>query len=692
MFPMTDRQAYLDRYPIPLNEQQKQAVQAVDGPVLLLAVPGSGKTTVLVSRLGYMIWCCGIDPSSILTVTYTVAAAGDMKRRFESIFGAEAASKMTFRTINSISAGIIMKYGRMIGKAPFELESDDKKINALVSRLYMQYEGTYPTESDLKDIRTLISYIKNMMLDEKGIRKLETDVHLYEIYTNYCNEMKSQRKMDFDDQMVYAYRLLTSVPQLLAACRKQYSHICVDEAQDTSFIQHKIIELLAGENDNLFMVGDEDQSIYGFRAAYPEALIDFEKNHPGAKVLYLENNFRSDGYIVAAADRFIRNNTMRHPKTMTAVRPAQCSIRTIPVKRRSLQYAYLFKTLPEVNVQTAVLYRNNESAIPLIDMLERNGTPYQTRNMEMSFFTSRQVMDITNIMKFAMDMKNTELFEQIYFKMNMFLSKKDALAICHIAKKEKISVCSAVFHKKGMAPYVYDGVKNAEKKLKALLMMAPDQAISSIMDGLGYDAYMERCGIPDGKISILRMLARQETTVQGFLRRLDELKTLIAEHVNDRNVPVILSTVHASKGLEYDNVYVLDALDGIFPERVPRDLKGMTKEEKSVYEEERRLFYVACTRAKNVLNLFFLEGESSFVSQFVDPPKAEKKGNEKKDQNFEAWKSKVRKAKKVRHSVYGIGTVRKVSAHNINIDFGDKIKDFKLFNLYINDLLTIVKQ
>ena len=274
------REKYLNR----LNEQQRAAVQSVEGPVLLLAVPGSGKTTVLITRLGYMIYCKGIDPKKILTVTYTVAATKDMSKRFASYFGEEMADQLEFRTINGICAKIIQYYGRKVGKAPFELVKDENTKAGMLSQIFLESEHSYATESDLKNVRTLITYIKNMMLTEKEILKLEEkeEIRISVIYKEYCRQLREQGMMDYDDQMLYAYNMLRRFPELLAHFQNMYPYICVDEAQDTSKIQHAIIALLSSKTENLFMVGDEDQSIYGFRAAYPEALLLFEKHHPNA--------------------------------------------------------------------------------------------------------------------------------------------------------------------------------------------------------------------------------------------------------------------------------------------------------------------------------------------------------------------------------------------------------------------------
>ena len=368
---------FQNKYNITLNKQQAEAVQSVEGPVLLLAVPGSGKTTVLVTRLGYMIYCKGIAPENILTLTYTVSATHDMAERFEKYFGAELRERLEFRTINGVCARIIQYFGQLIGKDSFQLVTEEITTAGMLSLIFQQVEGTYPTEGDIKDIRSKITYIKNMRLSAEHISELEeeADFQLSKIYKMYCEEMRKQGLMDYDDQMIYALNILRRSPETLQYFQSRYRYICVDEAQDTSKIQHEIIALLAGGRENLFMVGDEDQSIYGFRAAYPKAMLSFEKNHSGAKVLLMEENFRSNARIVEAADRFIQKNTMRHEKHMKAFREAGADIREIELKTRKAQYTYLEKVAMECREQTAVLYRDNESVLPLVDRLERQGIP-----------------------------------------------------------------------------------------------------------------------------------------------------------------------------------------------------------------------------------------------------------------------------------------------------------------------------
>lgn len=706
-----DYESFLKEFPIELNRQQKEAVQAVNGPVLLLAVPGSGKTTVLVARLGYMIYCQGIQPSNILTLTYTVAATNDMRKRFSRFFGDELGTKMEFRTINSICAGIIKFYGNQIGKEPYGLESDEKVLLSIISGLYQKYEEEFPTESDLKGIKTYITYIKNMMLTEKEIRGLEKEAgcHLFDIYKEYCNELKKRKCMDYDDQMVYAYRMLRSSPKLLEYYQGLYQYICVDEAQDTSKIQHEIIALLAAKNENLFMVGDEDQSIYGFRAAYPEALLSFEKNHKGAKVLLMEENFRSNANIVEAADRFIQKNSLRHEKHMKAVKDKATDIKEITLKSRNAQYSYLLKVAQDCNEQTAVLYRDNESVIPLVDLLEREGIPYRIRNAELSFFTHRVVVDIQNIMRFANDMKNADLFERIYYKISTYLNKQMALEACEISREYNISVFSAIFGYLELKPHTRKNLKALETHFNHMRNENPQKAMSRIISYTGYGDYMERAGLSDTKIFTMKMIAGKEESVDRFLTRMEELKDIIQTKENREESLFILSTIHGSKGLEYDNVYLIDVQDGIFPEEVPHNLKKIGKEELEVYEEERRLFYVGVTRAKNNLYLFRTHNPSAFVKQLL--PKKSIEGNGRKkaevkvgkgvtkpkslhkkkedfsEKEFQEFQFQMAEGVAVKHTKYGQGVVTAMDESNVTVLFGETEKTFNLKIVYKNGLL-----
>jgi DNA helicase-2/ATP-dependent DNA helicase PcrA len=518
--------------------------------------------------------------------------------------------------------------------------------------------------------------------------------------------------MDYDDQMIYAYNILRRSPETLRYFQNCYPYICVDEAQDTSKIQHAIIALLAGRTENLFMVGDEDQSIYGFRAAYPEALLSFEQNHPNAKVLLMEENFRSNAKIVEAADRFIQRNTMRHEKRMKAVREAGAELKEIELRSRFGQYNYLLKVADGCQTQTAVLYRDNESILPLVDRLEREKIPYRMRNAELTFFTNRVVLDIQNIICFAEDPKNTELFMQIYYKISTYINKQTAIQICKISEKKNMDVLEAAIRYGNLTANLQRNCRNIQSSLKEMMSGNAEAAVTRIVQYLGYGDYLERAGMSDSKIFILKAIAKNEESPERLVDRLTELQSIIKEKENDPDCPFILSTIHASKGLEYDTVYLMDVADGIFPESVPENLKQADRKELENYEEERRLFYVGVTRAKNILCIFKLNQQSTFLRELLykpgtkmqqsktttgaknagiitvqKPVKKQKKVWNQEDYN--KFQNEIGEGVIVKHKKFGQGVVVEADGKFVVLQFGDIQKKCVLKTLYENDLLTV---
>ncbi|MBR2258011.1 MAG: ATP-dependent helicase [Blautia sp.] len=660
-------QEFFEKFPVKLNDQQKEAVCAADQFLLLLAVPGSGKTTVLVARLGYMILCRDIAADRILVLTYTVAAAQEMKERFVRFFSWAEIPSPEFRTINGVCAKVILAYGRKIGKTPFSLISDEKIQRKRLAQICQDLTGEYPTESEIRELASKITFIKNMMLTAKEIEALagkqdtdreegweggksqnsrrqgkesgntgsssgrhqrgqrnggeSQDLPLAEIYAQYCSSLRQEKLMDYDDQMTYTCSILHSSKEMLSALRRQYPYICVDEAQDTSKIQHKIISLITGDTGNLFMVGDEDQSIYGFRAAYPKALLDFENDHKGASVLLMEVNFRSRLQIVEAADRFIQKNRYRHKKRMRAARSAGSEIREIALSGRYKQFTYLCKAAADCQQETAILYRDNDSAVVLIDLLKRAGIPFRYRRTELTFFTSRIVTDIRNIIRFALDQSDEESFLQIYYKLNLYLNKQKAQLACREAQSRGISILDAVLLYTEPGSSLARAVRERKASLKELLTDSAVQALERIRDEMEYGDYLRRCGLSDNKLYILQMLSYKEASARSLLERIGQLEEELLSG-SDRQAKLILSTIHSSKGLEYDSVYLIDVIDGIFPDVIPNYWEHASTEEQEAYEEQRRLFYVAVTRAKERLTVFSLTKKSSFVRELIGKPQA----------------------------------------------------------------------
>lgn len=717
---------FIRKYQINLTKQQLEGVTSIEMPTLLLAVPGSGKTTVLVYRLGYMIYCKNIMPEKILTLTYTVAATIEMRRRFAGIFGEEMASRLEFRTINGVCAKIIHYCGVRLGIKPYNLIPDEGFKVKLLTAIYQHIQGSYPLESDVQNLITLITYAKNMMLSKKEIEKLgnQEKIKLLEIYEMYNRELSRKSLMDYDDQMVYALNLLKSIPEILEYFQEKYQFISVDEAQDTSKVQHEIIRILGGKYKNIFMVGDEDQSIYGFRAAYPEALLEFGKTYPNGKILLMEENFRSNGEIVVAADRFIQKNTLRHKKKMKAFRPNNNKIRLIDIKTRKGQYNYLEKVVTDCENETAVLYRDNESILPVIDLLEQNNIPYKIKNKDLTFFTNKVVMDIENIINFSKDQTNTEMFMQIYFKINTYVGKVVAEKACVISKEKNISLLDAVLQCPQTPKGTVKSVKEIKLHMKNLANENGASGLFRIINAMGYKDYLEKNHIKDGKLEIVQTIAQNQRSVFDFVARLKELEQLIRNKENDASCNLIFSTMHSSKGLEFDNVYIMDAIDGVFPEYIPG--KKATDEEIKIYEEERRLFYVAVTRAKNNLCIFSKKGSNTFICELLGTKaptapigkgestpivtKTERKrtnnigktkpyayNNSKKGYKTsskiitesEYWDKyeEIKNTGKIEHKTLGEGVVKRISGDTIEVEFENRTSKMKLKFLMEKDLL-----
>ncbi len=688
------KETFIKQYAAGLNPQQLAAVQAVHGPVLLLAVPGSGKTTVLVTRLGYMVLCCDVPPAQILTMTYTVAATHEMRGRFAARFGAELAGQMTFRTINGLSAVILQYYSRVYGRRQPELLTNEGDITRMLTDIWQQVNREFPTESTLKELRTAITYIKNMALADEEIEGLETDLaNLPELYRRYQAALKRAGQMDYDDQMVFALQILRAAPPVLAYFQQRYKYFCVDESQDTSKIQHEIIRLLAGRSLNLFMVGDEDQSIYGFRAAYPQALMDFEQVYPGAQVLLMEENYRSSEEIVAAANAFVARSRYRRPKTLRATQGAQCPIEIRRITRREEQIDWLFKEARRGGGETAVLFRNNESALPLVDLCERRGVPYRFKKADLTFFTHKIVLDAVDFLRFAYEPANGERFLRLYYKFGLALSRQRALAACGASARTGRPILEELIRDSETKTRMRESLGDIYAAFKRIPQLNAADALDAVRHGCGYGAYLNQKGIDTGKLAILEMLAEQEPNALRLLDRLEELRMLIAAKADvNSDVPFVLSTIHSSKGLEYDRVVLLDAFDGVLPAKP--ELCCRTPEDTRQYEEDRRLFYVAMTRARHKLVLFDCKTMPSvFVQEVIFnlPESRAERELAKAETNRVLGRNKpaaagpalpsvdaaavTRVGAAVQHAVFGRGVVTEFDGRFVTVEFsGMRVK------------------
>lgn len=611
------------RYNINLNKQQERALQAVEGSNLLLAVPGSGKTTVLVARLGHMVINKGISPDNILAITYSNAAADEMRARCSALFGEDIGSRIDFRTINSLSLKIYLDDCRQKGIAVRE-HFQEWEVRRLLKRIHMRYTGEqYSTENDIQELLTAITYIKNMMLTEDQIREIETDYpHLLEMYQAYQTFLEQQAKRDYDDQMVLALKILQEDDNAVKQLRSHYRYICVDEAQDTSKIQHEIIRILARGN-NLFMVGDEDQSIYGFRAAYPKALLNFRYDYLNPYILRMERNYRSTTQIVEKAQAFISQNKGRYEKHMTAERGAGEEVYVESVASREEQYIKLLNIAKMLKSDTAFLYRDNESSVVLVDFLLRNGVDFALIKPKMNFFKTRVVQDIIAYLSLAIDENNVEALGRICNKGILFLKAKPLEYAMRNCTQRHISVYDALEEQMEYVKREFRGRAAFFCGVMCKVAKASTYDAINILLNEGYNQYLEAEHLDTGKLEILQILAKQEPTITGFLHRLQELEELMRRGFEAKPGNLLtLSTIHTSKGLEYDSVYMVDVYDGRFPSSRP-DIFCRSKDSANGEQEERRLFYVGITRAKNKLHFFEINGRiSSYIDELFPEQKA----------------------------------------------------------------------
>ena len=650
-------------YHLSLNAQQEAAVRQGGGPVLLLAVPGSGKTTVIVARLGYLIHCMGVDPSRILTVTYTVAATADMRRRYAAVFGVE--ERLTFKTINALCAAIIRRYAAVYGRTPFQLLSAPGAVERILRACYTAQGWGYPSDAELKEAQTKIAYCKNMCSTQAEIGAMELEGASFPtLYQAYCDTMRRRRLMDFDDQMVIALQILRKYPDLLAEFQNRWQYLHVDEAQDTSKIQHILLQLLAAGHRNLFLVGDEDQSIYGFRAAYPQALLDFDTRYPDADILLMETNYRSTQAIVDRASRLIARNTSRHPKQMRAVRPGGEAVRQRVLGDYREQYPYLAglaKAARQSTEQTAVLYRNNDSALPLIDLLARQGIPYHCRQRDSLFFSHPIVQDLTGILRFAFTPEDRAAFLKFYYKLGLRIKKETLSKLLPALPPGPILKNLASCQQ--LEPWQAAKAEQLQRILTQIPRLTSLEALTQILYGMGYLNDLRDRGGDTSKADILLALADQHPDSTEFLDRLTALEILVQQGGGESSF--ILSTIHASKGLEYDRVVLIDVIDGLFPAvQLSNGVYGL--ENRDVLEEERRLFYVGVTRAKSQLEILAYQTRfgvpipgASFLRELLEEPepsdrtRARKRFLGKRTPQLAAYKPGVR----VVHKSFGPGAV-----------------------------------
>lgn len=610
-----------------LSLNQEKAINHINGPALVLAVPGAGKTTVIIHRTINLIHNHNINPDKILSITFSKASAMDMKSRFENMYPELKQISIKFSTIHAFCYGLIREYAFMqrINYKLIEEEKDTFNKYNLLKKIYLEINKEFITEEKLETLISSISYIKNIMIAPKDFiqdNKIDIDnfVKIYDLYENY---KRKHNLLDFDDMLTISLEILTSDKYLLEKYRSKYDYIQLDEGQDTSKVQMEIIRLLAKPKNNLFIVADDDQSIYGFRGAYPQGLFDFKKDYPKGKFFYMEDNFRSTKNIVSLSNKFIKKNKTRYNKEITTENGYLEPINIIKVKNINEQYKYILKELNEKGIKnTAILFRNNLSSIGLMEIFEKNKIPFRIRDTKLRFFNHWLVNEILNLMKFAEDTSQMEIFETLYYKIKGYISKKQI----NYAKTldYNTSVFDRIMEYPGISEFYKKNLRELKLDFKKISKMKPKDAIKYIEDTLEYGEYLKENSKKYGMtydtlktmLFYLELIAKGNDNLSEFIGRLNHLQNLCSNSKTN-NDAVVLSTVHSAKGLEFERVYMIDLTEGEFPNLSSQE--AILKFEE--LEEERRLFYVGMTRAKKYLTLITYKniGEKQLEqSRFLD--------------------------------------------------------------------------
>lgn len=592
------------------TSQQVDAIKHFEGPALILAVPGSGKTTVLLNRILNLIKNHNIDSSEIISITFSKSQGIDMEKRFLAQ-NPEFRGKITFKTIHAFCYEIVRNYMKLknIKKTLIEGNNEFNRI-LILKRVYYQKNYKKLSDEEINDFFSIYDYTKNKMYDFEGyLRKnhfISNRSLMLKLYNLY-DEIKIQNNfMDFNDLLILANEYISTDKKLLKALKNRYKFFQIDEGQDTSTLQFEIIRKIVFPENNVFIVADDDQSIYSFRGASPENLLNFKDIYPNSKIFFMDKNFRSTKNIIKISNKIIQGNKIRYEKSSKHTTEENSQIMLFKVKNSTIQARELVKRIFEINPNETigVLYRNNISSLYVAEMLKNNDIDFFVKENKFDFYSNRILNDVKNILLFSEDTTDLEVFKRIYFKLNAYI-KKDFITKLEY-KPYNQCVLESLLDLDELKDFYLNKFTSLRNDFKRLKRMKMEDKIDCILYELGYGDYLDNFNEFSNLnynliFDLIKYLSKDLKTFDEFIEKLDNLKELL-KNASSSKSNISISTIHSSKGLEYDNVFIIDLIDGEFPQK-----SILNSFDEKLLEEERRLFYVAMTRARKRLFLYTIK-------------------------------------------------------------------------------------
>ncbi len=607
------------------NTSQIRAISHFKGPCLTLAGPGSGKTAVITERTRHLIEQYKVNPSNILVITFTKAAALEMKTRFQKLMG-EGSYPVTFGTFHAVYFSILKHaYHYNAGN----IIREEQKY-ALMRELVQKHRLEYEDEAEfVTSILGEISMVKNTGVSIQNYYSTNCAEHIFrKIYGEYHEYLYQHKLIDFDDMLVYTYELFRERKDILGAWQKKYQYILIDEFQDINKIQFDIVKMIAAPENNLFVVGDDDQSIYRFRGARPELMLHFKDDFPDAEQILLDTNYRSQKNVVEAAQNLISYNKERFPKEIKAWQSPEQEVEYAVFKSQKEECARIIWDIQNhierggAYRDIAILFRTNTQPQMLTEKLLEYNIPFRMKDAIPNLYEHWIAKDIFTYIRIAQGSRSRKDFLKIMNRPKRYISR-DSLDEEEVA----FDVWEWFYEEK---PWVAERIQRLEYDIRMLSGMGPFAAMNYIRRGIGYDEFCaeyadyRRMNVDDlyEVLDELQTSAKGYDTYDAWFDHIEQYgKELEKQYQkqNENQESVALSTLHSSKGLEYDNVYIIDVNEGIMPYK-----KAVLDGE---IEEERRMFYVGMTRAKKNLHLFSIQQlnhKDTDFSRFIKESKIRK--------------------------------------------------------------------